>query len=133
MDSVGVAVDSRKKIIIFRLSGKAGGGEMADKAQMAYDSIDAPWTYHRLIDLRHFTSLIAYEDIERMGEQWTEACHGRESLTRTAVVNSDPLSSARARAYRHLFPNVDIRIFTDFDDALDWLAPAAPAAARHAG
>ena len=132
MDSVGVAVDSRKKIIIFRLRGNAGSGDMADKAQMAYDSVDAPWTFHRLIDLRNFTSLLAYEDIERMAEQWAKVCHGRESLTKTAVVNPDTLSSVRAKAYGHLFPNVDIRVFTCFDEALDWLSPAEPAVAKRA-
>ncbi len=132
MDSVGVAVDSRKKIIIFRLRGNASSGEMADKAQIAYDSLEAPWEHHRLIDLRNFTSLLAYEDIERMAEQWAEVCHGRESLTRTAVVNPDILSSARAKVYDHLFPNVEIRVFTCFDEALDWLTPAAPAVAKRA-
>ncbi len=132
MDSVGVAIDSRKKIIIFRLRGNAGSGDMADKAQAAYDSLDAPWTYHRLIDLRVFTSLLAYEDIERMAIQWAEVCRGRESLTKTAVVNAGTLSAVRAKAYGHLFPNVDIRAFTCFDEALDWLSPAAALIARPA-
>ena len=132
MDSVSIAVDNRKKIIIFRLRGNASSGDMADKAQVAYDSVEQPWAYNRLIDLRNFTSLLAYEDIERMAEQWAEVCHGRECLTKTAVVNPDTLSVARAKAYGHLFPNVEIKVFTCFDEALDWLTPAAPALAKRA-
>ena len=114
-------VDEAQKLITFRLKGAQSSEYYTGKFIEAYASIDRPWLYRRLMDHRHCETTITFEDVQRLSDHWAEMTRGETGIHYVAILTPDALTRARTSTYSHLFPNQDIRSFTDMYDALDWL------------
>ena len=115
-----VTCNAEKRIVIIRVTGPMPSAMVIDKFLETYRSLQAPWSYRRLIDYRRFEGLINYEDIERFSRSWADLICGNTTGSRVAVVTLDPLELARPSTVNHLFPNDVIRAFDSVDQALDW-------------
>ncbi|CAL4867579.1 hypothetical protein MMA231_01836 [Asticcacaulis sp. MM231] len=116
-----LTVDEAQKLITFRLKGAQTSQYYTDKFIKAYAAIDRPWLYRRLMDHRNCETTITFEDVQRLSNHWADITRGETVTHYVAILTSDALTRARTSTYSHLFPNQNIRTFTDLHDALDWL------------
>lgn len=116
-----LTVDEAQKLITFRLKGAESSQYYTGKIIETYETIDRPWLYRRLMDHRQCETTITFEDVQKMAAHWAELTHGETLIHYVAILTSDALTRARPATYSHLFPNQEIRSFTELHDALDWL------------
>ena len=123
-----LTVDEPQKLITFRLKGAESSQFYTDKIIEAYAAIDCPWSYRRLMDHRQCETTIIFEDVRKMAAHWADMTRGETAIHHVAILANDALIRARPATYSHLFPNQEIRAFTELHDALDWLlsVPVTP-------
>lgn len=114
-------VDPIAGLITIRVIGAESSQYYTERYLAAYAGIDKPWTYHRLLDHRHYKGIMNYDDIVRMAEQWRELTQGVAGTSRAAVLTRNPLTAARIHALRSLYPNVELEAFSHQSQALAWL------------
>jgi hypothetical protein len=116
-----LTVDEPQKLITFRLKGAQSSEYYTAKFISAYAMIDRPWLYRRLMDHRHCETTIDFEDVQKLADHWADITRGTTEIHHVAILTADALTRARPATYSHLFPNQEIRSFTELHDALDWL------------
>jgi hypothetical protein len=114
-------VDEQQKLITFRLKGTETSQYYTEKFIEAYAMIERPWLYRRLMDHRQCETTITFEDVRKLADCWADITRGETVIHYVAMLTSDALTHARPATYSHLFPNQEIRSFTELHDALDWL------------
>ena len=128
-----LSVDEDHKLFLVRYIGEIGGGEINDSLLTQLSSIDKPWEYHTLIDMRRHDAAVLVSEIEDLAKRWNEMARGRDHGARIAVVSEDPLVHARQNLTQAMFPGRVMGYFYTFDEALDWIkdvvAHAGPAVA----
>lgn len=120
-DRFKVTVDDSMRLITIRLRGSDTSAYYADKMMTAYEGVQNPWTYNRLLDYRTFSGIIEAEDVERLAAHWASVTEGHTYSAKIAVLTKDVLTPKRANGFGYLFPQDTIRIFDDLHTALDWL------------
>jgi len=116
-----LAVDEPQKLITMRFKGAQTSTYYTDRIISAYEVIDRPWLYRRLMDYRNCETSISFPDLERMAVYWAELTRGENSLHYVAILATDALTRVRPATYSPLFPNQQIRTFSELHHALDWL------------
>ena len=116
-----LAVDEPQKLITMRFKGAQTSAYYTDRIISAYEVIDRPWLYRRLMDYRNCETSISFPDLERMAVYWAELTRGENSLHYVAILATDALTRVRPATYSPLFPNQQIRTFSELHHALDWL------------
>lgn len=116
-----LSVDEPQKLITMRFKGAQTSAYYTDRIINAYTLIDRPWLYRRLMDYRHCETSISFPDLERMAAYWADLTRGHDSLHYVAILATDALTRVRPATYSPLFPNQEIRTFSDLHQALDWL------------
>ena len=119
-----LSVDEDHKLFLVRYIGEIGGGEINDSLLTQLSSIDKPWEYHTLIDMRRHDAAVLVSEIEDLAKRWNEMARGRDHGARIAVVSEDPLVHARQGSTQSLFPQRVMNYFYSFDEALDWIKDA---------
>ncbi len=114
-------VDEPQKLITMRFKGAQTSAYYTDRIITAYTQIDRPWLYRRLMDYRYCDTSITYPDLERMAAYWADITRGQDCLHYVAILTTDALTRVRPATYSPLFPNQEIRAFSDLHQALDWL------------
>jgi len=124
-----LTIDEPQKLITFRLKGARSSQYYTGKFIETYAMIDRPWLYRRLMDHRQCETTIDFEDVQKLADHWAHITRGTTAIHYVAILTSDALTRARPATYSHLFPNQEIRSFTELHDALDWLlsVPVTPA------
>ncbi len=121
--------DHDRKIMIFRVIGPMPGEEFVERLFESYATVEAPWSFHRVMDFRRFEGLVDYAFIEEIARRWSALCAGRGVRTKVALLSADPLDKARITAAAPMFPNETILYFTDYQEAMAWIAAPDSAAA----
>ncbi|MFT4075607.1 MAG: hypothetical protein QM647_08735 [Asticcacaulis sp.] len=116
-----LTVDEPQKLITMRFKGAQSSHYYTDRIIKAYNEIHQPWTYRRLMDYRYCETNLSFTDLERLGANWTELTRGLDVHHYVAILAGDALTRVRPATYSHLFPNQDIRGFSNLHDALGWL------------
>ena len=116
-----LTVDEPQKLITMRFKGAQTSAYYTDRIISAYEVIDRPWLYRRLMDYRNCETSISFPDLERMALYWAELTRGENSLHYVAILATDALTRVRPATYSPLFPNQQIRTFSELHHALDWL------------
>lgn len=116
-----LTIDEPQKLMTFRLKGAQSSQYYTEKFIEAYAMIDRPWLYRRLMDHRQCETTIDFEDVQKLADHWAHITRGTTAIHYVAILTPDALTRARPATYSHLFPNQEIRSFTELHDALDWL------------
>ena len=116
-----LTVDEPQKLITMRFKGAQTSAYYTDRIINAYGLIDRPWLYRRLMDYRYCETSISFSDLERMAAYWSDITRGQDSLHYVAILATDALTRVRPATYSPLFPNQEIRTFSELHHALDWL------------
>lgn len=114
-------VDEPQKLITMRFKGAQSSAYYTDRIIDAYASVDRPWLYRRLMDYRYCETSISFPDLERMASYWADITCGQQGVHYVAILATDALTRVRPATYSPLFPNQEIRSFSDLHQALDWL------------
>ena len=114
-------IDETQKLITMRFKGAQSSEYYTDRIISSYALIDRPWLYRRLMDYRFCETSISFPDLERMAACWEELTRGVDSVHYVAILTTDALTRVRPATYSPLFPNQEIRSFSDLRHALDWL------------
>ncbi len=114
-------VDEPQKLITMRFKGAQSSQYYTDRIISAYAAIGRPWLYRRLMDYRYCETSISFPDLERMAAKWADLTRGQDGLHYVAILTTDALTRVRPATYSPLFPNQEIRAFSDLHHALDWL------------
>ena len=121
-----VLVDEPMRLITLRLKGAESSAFYTEKLIGAYEGIDRPWLYNRLLDYRQFAGIIEGADVERLAKHWADTVKGEVYTSKIAVLTKDPLTRARSAGFSYLFPREVIRTFRELHLALDWLREPTP-------
>ncbi len=116
-----VTIDESMRLITLRLKGAEASAVYTELLLSAYDGIDKPWLYNRLLDYRQFSGLLDYSDVERLAQNWAERVAGQVYTAKVAILTFDALTPVRAAGFAHLFPNNTVRSFDELHTALNWL------------
>lgn len=116
-----LTIDEPQRLITFRLKGAESSQYYTGKIIEAYAAIDRPCLYRRLMDHRQCETTITFEDVQKMADCWAELTRNETNIHYVAILTTDALTRARPATYSHLFPNQEIRSFTELHNALDWL------------
>jgi hypothetical protein len=116
-----IRVDEENRILVFRLIGDLEGEEVTDRLLEVFNSLDRPWEYHHLIDLRHFMNVIPFGELEKLGVEWKALCKGHSFPMKSAIITSDIFTIKRLSHTAKLFPDATAQAFATLDEGLDWL------------
>lgn len=119
---VSITVDESRRLITVRITGKEVGRVYVDQSLAAYDRIDQPWRYNRLIDLRQFRGFLTIAELEQVSRYSAKRMIGRIERPRVALMTRDPLIHARVAVAGPMFTGANFRAFKSRPDALAWLA-----------
>ncbi len=112
--------DKDNLLLIVRPIGDMPGDVVADNIINAYRSVEAPWTYSRVIDLRRHTGYISNGDRGRIAAAWAEITAGIDYHAHVAMLMHDPYEQSRLPKISADFPHETICIFTDYHEAVGW-------------
>lgn len=119
-------LDDATNIIVGRVVGPMPSRELCRGFLAAYEKIDRPWRYNRLIDYRKFTGSIDYSEIETFAHIWAGWLKDDPVHTKVAFVTHDAMELVRTQTFRHLFPYDQVQSFDTADQALDWIQGTVP-------
>jgi hypothetical protein len=118
-------VDKDRNILIFRVIGAMPSAEVVEALFAGYATVEAPWTYNRLMDFRRFEGLVDFADVERISTRWAEMIRECDYQSKVAVVSHDALDKVRVPTASPLFPRETLCHFSDYHEAMAWLANGA--------
>ena len=124
-----LSVDEDHKLFLVRYIGHIEGEEINDSLLAQLSSIDKPWEYHTLIDMRRHDATVLVTEIEDLAKRWNEMARGRDHGARIAVVSEDPLVHARQNLTQAMFPGRVMGYFYTFDEGLEFVKDADSEAA----
>ena len=114
-------VDRENGFLVVRPIGDMSGPDMAARVIEAYQSVVAPWTFGRIIDLRRHTGYVAMEDRALIANAWAEMTAGIAYHAHVAMVVRDSYERLRLPEVSAQFPNETICYFLDYHEAVGWI------------
>ncbi len=114
-------VDQDNRFLVVRPIGIMPGPEFADKVISAYGSIEEPWRFNRIIDMRRLVGYIGDEDRGRIAKRWSEITARVTYSARVAMLAADRFEKLRLPEICRDFPNETICFFTNYNEAVGWL------------
>ncbi len=117
-------IDEVRRLLIVRPIGREPSAWYTERMLAAYETVEAPWQYNRLIDHRRFRGMIDFSDLQRIAAWWDTTMTGRGETPRVAMLTRQPLTQARIGGANGVFSPAHFRYFTSHDDALAWLSGA---------
>ncbi|WP_443747562.1 hypothetical protein [Asticcacaulis solisilvae] len=118
-----------ERIAIARYIGDIGGDRIVPELQAHLETLDQPWTWDMIIDLRRHEGIVGVADYEAMAAHWKGLAKGLDIGRRSAAISSDPLVGARLTVMDALFPGRIMGAFMTMEDARDWLRQGRASAA----
>jgi len=123
-------VFENERLITIRVIGDMSGPDFIRKLFEHLDTVQAPWTYNRIMDFRRFTALLSADDIESMGNAWTKRIPPDVPRTKLAIVSKDADDKGTQPTISPSAPSRVVRHFCRYHDAVSWVlsghfAPAA--------
>ncbi|MFT4076667.1 MAG: hypothetical protein QM647_14180 [Asticcacaulis sp.] len=114
-------VDKANHCVYLTVVGPMDSAAFIDRQIEILKSLEAPWTYDRVIDLLDCDGHVAYEDILRLGEYWAGLRFFIKRDVRVAVITKNPLITARLPLADLLFPRHEMRAFPTIQAGTAWL------------
>jgi hypothetical protein len=118
--------DARRRIVVMT-TGDVTADEVRDTLER--QAREGAWSYRVLYDVRAGRNVPTIEDVRRLVLQVGELTCRYGPRGPVALVSADPLMSRMGRAYSNLgeLTALDVQVFTDVDEAEQWLDDAYPA------
>ena len=117
-------VDEARRLLIVCPIGREPSAWYTERMLAAYETVEAPWQYNRLIDHRRFRGMIDYSDLQRIAAWWDKTMVNRTETPRVAMLTRQALTQARVGSSSGVFSPAHFRYFTGYDEALAWLSGA---------
>jgi len=118
---INVFVDSVRMMIVVRPIGRAPIVEVLQRLFMASASLETPWLFSRVIDIRRFEGHITLEHLNAVSTGFADLAGGQTYDTSVAVVTFDPLSYLKHHSPSSLMPNETTCSFSDYHSAIGWV------------
>ena len=113
--------DAQNKRFVFRLTAQPEGVSPLWPIGEAFKSVDDPWNYDVLIDMRRYNSIMSLDDLYAFARFWRARMQERDQGRRVVLISSDPFIKIRLKEYQRIFPYRQFALFDTFDEGLDWL------------
>lgn len=110
------------RIVVIRPIGRMTARAFIDQLFENYASVDQPWNYGRLNDFRRFEGYLSEADLQEIADRWKALAAGHDYHAHVAVVSNDAFARVRVPSVAPMFPNETICLFSDFHEAMGWLA-----------
>ena len=120
--SVDIIQDDTKGILRVVAVGPMESARFVDAQIDKLKSLDAPWAYNRLMELREVNGACAYEELSRFAAWWTSIRFDMNRTVRMAMLSHNGLTVARLPTMELMFPRHEMRAFDDPVEAEDWLS-----------
>ena len=117
-------IDEQHRFMVVRPIGEMTGPVMAARVVEAYRSVDTPWRYNRIVDLRRYQGYVAKEDRALIASAWADITKGIEYRARVAMVVRDSFEKLRLPELSEQFPHETICYFLDYHEAVGWVMAA---------
>ena len=114
-------VDQDNKLLVVRPIGSVPSADFADKVVSAYGSLEEPWRFNRIIDMRRLVGYIDDQDRGRIAKRWAEITTGVTYTAKVAMLAADRFEKLRLPEICRDFPNETICFFTNYNEAVGWL------------
>lgn len=86
------------------------------------DTLGTPWTYNAIFNLLDWPGITPFHIVDDFATRFNALMDGRDKGKRSCTVDNNPVTLSRyaTKSYQNLFPNRDLRLFDNFDDAYLW-------------
>ncbi len=118
---ITLTLDEESKILVIRHIGDMDGQDIKANLLAELVKLDSPWTYDTLIDLRRYDGFILTSEVEDLSNSLAQLMQGRDTGNVSAIVSDDPWVQARISIMQSLAPHIVMKMFSNFDEALDWI------------
>ena len=118
-----------ERITITRYIGDIGGDRIVPELQAHLETLDQPWTWDMIIDLRRHEGIVGIGHYEAMAAHWKILARGLDIGRRSAAISSDPLVGARMNIMQDMFPGRIIGSFNTMEEARCWMREGRASAA----
>lgn len=116
-----VFMDQEHRFLVIRPIGPIPGAEVGARVLEFYGSVDAPWTFNRIVDLRRHDGYVSNSDLDAIATGWAEMTKGIAYRAHVAMVVKDAYEKLRAPEISSRFPNETICYFSDYHEAVGWI------------
>ncbi|MDC7675082.1 hypothetical protein [Asticcacaulis machinosus] len=114
-------VDETHRLMTVKYYGDLDSKTIATSLAEHFKTLDQPWRYDALFDMRRFEGVVVLEDLAQMARAWNQGTKGKDAGRLTAIVSNDPLIFTRQKAYEAGQPLRIVKIFDDINQASNWL------------
>ncbi len=114
-------VNDEHRLLVLRPIGAMAGSEIASRTVEFYRSLDAPWTYNRIVDFRRYDAYVSREDLDFIAAGWADITAGVQYRAYVAMVVREAYEKLRLPEVSQRFPNETICYFSDYHEAVGWL------------
>lgn len=116
-----VFIDKDDRFLVIRPIGPLPGSELAARVIEFYRSLEAPWKFDRIVDLRRYEGYIATADLDYAATEWDQMTVGIEYSVKVAMVVRDAYEKLRLPEISERFPQETICYFSDYHEAVGWI------------
>lgn len=113
--------DNVSRILVVRPIGDLPSKAFADHVIEAYSSVEQPWTYNRIIDLRRHHVYVTNDDRAGIAKAWAGITAGIQYQAFVAMLMRDTFEKLRLPEISVDFPNETVCLFNEYQDAVSWL------------
>lgn len=114
-------VNPEKRLIVVRPIGDMPGVDFIDRLFDAYDTVEAPWTFNRLIDFRRFDGHLNEAEFDAIAARWQAMAGGQTYRAHIAMVSFEAMDRLRVPMVRPGLPHETVCHFSDYHEAMGWL------------
>ncbi|HWU49776.1 MAG TPA: hypothetical protein VN042_07870 [Asticcacaulis sp.] len=114
-------IDRPHRLIIIRLHDLSHADGAAPDLIDALATLEQAWLYDVLFDFRRYEVELSRDYLAFLTQKWNAMTHGRDQDRCMALVSRDYDLKRRLQGMTDVMPGRAIKIFEDFDEALDWI------------
>lgn len=118
---LNVFTDHANGLLIVRPIGIMAGFDFVERLVEAYNHIDRPWLYNRLVDLRRFEGELSDADCDGFARAWARLTAGVTYHAYIASVVNDRHDGLRQPERSEHFAHETVCFFRDYHEAIGWL------------
>lgn len=119
-----VITDFNHSVIVVRPIGQFEPEAFVEELFQAYQRIDEPWRFNRLLDFRRFEGTLPASALNAVAALWQAVARAHPYHAWVALVSHDPKVEQRLPSMSQRRPNETLRLFSDYHEAFGWLIAA---------
>ncbi len=121
---LNVVADYAHSVIVVRPIGHFEPDDFVEEISQAYQRIDEPWRFNRLLDFRRFESTLPPSALNAVAALWEAVGRAHPYHAHVALVSHDPKVEQRIPSLSQRRPHETLRLFSDYHEAFGWLIAA---------